>query len=292
VRLWDMYTAAPLLLGHAPTREASSVLTARAVPRPVSTLEFAWEQGLLITGHEGGEVRVYQFAEHSRTTEVVHFESVGGAANNDTTPLKEPPGFQLRLQSLVHSADICTSAYHPSFKFVAVSDKAGTVSLIDLSKPAILWLQAPMKVPVVSLALARCPLPPRRERSGLVASSGAPGAGPPAPGGAYVNCVVAVAADSSVGVLDAATGFFLSRRVCAGRHSLLYLLHCAESTQPLGQKVRLSFTPPINHTHRCDRAGRLKPKHPSNALLVEPLDKCGAPVWMARDVGDLVELCR
>lgn len=84
---------------------------------------------------------MYQFDERPRDIDVVHFESVGGAANNDTTAVSEPPGFQLRLQSLVHSSDICTSAYNPSFKHVAVSDKAGTVSLIDLSKPALLWLQ-------------------------------------------------------------------------------------------------------------------------------------------------------
>lgn len=57
VRLWDMFSEVPMLLGCAPSREAASVLDARAVARPVSTLEFAWEQGLLITGHEGGEVR-------------------------------------------------------------------------------------------------------------------------------------------------------------------------------------------------------------------------------------------
>lgn len=46
-----------------------------------------------------------------------------------------------RLQSLVHSADVRNSAYSPAFKFVAVADGAGAVSLIDLAKPAVLWLQ-------------------------------------------------------------------------------------------------------------------------------------------------------
>lgn len=57
VRLWDMYAEAPLLLGHVPAPAAGAALAARAPPRPVSVLEFAWEQGLLITGHDGGEVR-------------------------------------------------------------------------------------------------------------------------------------------------------------------------------------------------------------------------------------------
>jgi hypothetical protein len=57
VRLWDMQAQAPQLLGCAPSPEAAAALSVRAAARPVSTLECAWEQGLLITGHEGGEVR-------------------------------------------------------------------------------------------------------------------------------------------------------------------------------------------------------------------------------------------
>ena len=62
-----------------------------------------------------------------------------------------------------------------------------------------------MKVPVVSLSLARCPLPPRRARSALIARHSG------LRGGAPVKCVIAAAADSSVGVLDASSGFFLAR---------------------------------------------------------------------------------
>lgn len=62
-----------------------------------------------------------------------------------------------------------------------------------------------MKAPIVSLALARCPLPHHRERTDLISAHGK------LPGGAAVKCVVATAADSSIGVLDAATGYFLSR---------------------------------------------------------------------------------
>lgn len=62
-----------------------------------------------------------------------------------------------------------------------------------------------MKVPVVSLALARCPLPHHRDRNALIGAYSA------MRGGAPIKCVVAAAADSSVGVMDAATGFFLSK---------------------------------------------------------------------------------
>lgn len=61
-----MVAESPHLLGCAPSAGAAAALTARAPPRPVSTIEFAWEQGLLITGHEGGEVRVKKGAQPSR----------------------------------------------------------------------------------------------------------------------------------------------------------------------------------------------------------------------------------
>jgi hypothetical protein len=61
VHLWDMHGQAPSLLGCAPSGAASSALAAASTRRgkaaAVSTLEFAWEQGLIISGHEGGEVR-------------------------------------------------------------------------------------------------------------------------------------------------------------------------------------------------------------------------------------------
>jgi hypothetical protein len=43
----------------------------------------------------------------------------------------------------------------------------------------------------------------------------------------------------------------------------------------------------------CDcREGRLKPKNPTEAVAFEVLDSSGAPLWMSRDVGDLLELNR
>jgi hypothetical protein len=88
------------------------------------------------------QVRVFQFSAKPRAIECVMFDSVGGANNNATTPIEEPPGFQLRLLSTIHSAHICASTYMPTCKLVAVSDAAGAVSLIDLAKPAIRWVRA------------------------------------------------------------------------------------------------------------------------------------------------------
>jgi hypothetical protein len=55
VRLWAMHGEVPQLLGLAPSNAAAKALRGQRVS-PVSTLEFAWEQGLLVSGHEGGEV--------------------------------------------------------------------------------------------------------------------------------------------------------------------------------------------------------------------------------------------
>eukprot|EP00877_Chromochloris_zofingiensis_P001873 jgi/Chrzof1/11687/Cz06g05130.t1 len=205
VQLWDMYTHVPMLLGAVPSTAASKALGSRAAARPVSTLEFAWEQGLLISGHEGGEVRVYQFNERAKHIDCIQFESVGSRSNNEGIGIDEPPGFQLRLLTLIHTADICNSAYAPTFKMVAISDKAGSVSLIDLSKPAVMWFQAPMQHPVVSLALAQCPLPSHKERSEFMSAYHDLATG------SHIKTVVAVAQDSCLAVLDAANGFALSR---------------------------------------------------------------------------------
>lgn len=54
-------------------------------------------------------------------------------------PPQEPAGFQLRLLTTLHSATISSSTYLPQTLMVAVSDMAGCISLIDLSRPAVLW---------------------------------------------------------------------------------------------------------------------------------------------------------
>lgn len=59
VRLWDMHGQVPQLVGTVPSSAAAHALSSirRTRVPAVCTLEFAWEQGLLISGHEGGEVR-------------------------------------------------------------------------------------------------------------------------------------------------------------------------------------------------------------------------------------------
>jgi hypothetical protein len=140
VRLWELYGTAPSLLGRAPSHQAAATLAAGPT-RAVSALAFSWEQGLLVTGHEGGEVRLYEFSQRPRTRDALRIESVGGAANNTASRVAEPPGFQLRLRCLVHGADITALAACPVARHVAVGDAAGAVSLLDVATPALLWLQ-------------------------------------------------------------------------------------------------------------------------------------------------------
>lgn len=55
------------------------------------------------------------------------------------TLVQEPAGFQLRLLTTLHSATISSSMFLPQTQMVAPGDTAGYVSLIDLSRPAVLW---------------------------------------------------------------------------------------------------------------------------------------------------------
>lgn len=76
VRLWDMRCVTPRLLGSAPSPEAAAALAARGGgARPVTAIEFGWEHGVLVTGHEGGEVRggpLYSFYSVGPCTAVCH----------------------------------------------------------------------------------------------------------------------------------------------------------------------------------------------------------------------------
>lgn len=63
----------------------------------------------------------------------------------------------------------------------------------------------------------------------------------------------------------------------------------------LAQRACLTPLPLMHfnhHLHLPVRDGLLRPKHPSPAVLVQPLDGCGAPLWAARDVAHLVDVCR
>lgn len=180
-------------------------------------------------------MRVYQFNERAKHIDCIQFESVGSRSNNEGIGIDEPPGFQLRLLTLIHTADICNSAYAPTFKMVAISDKAGSVSLIDLSKPAVMWFQAPMQHPVVSLALAQCPLPSHKERSEFMSAYHDLATG------SHIKTVVAVAQDSCLAVLDAANGFALSRWAF-NTQLLCFCTHGNEHVQKVACKHSLQVT--------------------------------------------------
>ena len=64
----------------------------------------------------------------------------------------------------VHGADICCCALAGSSKLLVVGDRAGVVSLTDISKPLVRWLQLATSQPLVSVALATCALPGPRDR--------------------------------------------------------------------------------------------------------------------------------
>lgn len=102
------------------------------------------------------------------------------------------------------------SAGQPAPSIWAVHATSDLAPPYPTPRPALhrAQLQAPLRAPVASLAITRAPLPPRRERSGLVPAH------EPLKAGAPVRCVVAAGADASVAVLDAATGYYLSK--CAG----------------------------------------------------------------------------
>lgn len=69
----------------------------------------------------------------------ISFGTPGPAASNTSQSIAEEAGFQLKLRSLVHTADIMSVVYVAESKFVAAGDAGGGVSLLNVSRPELLW---------------------------------------------------------------------------------------------------------------------------------------------------------
>ncbi len=68
--------------------------------------------------------------------------------------------------------DLCANCAHCAFllqrHLLIVGDASGAVSLIDVTNRQLLWYEEPCAAPVVSLAVANCPVPPERQRAAEV----------------------------------------------------------------------------------------------------------------------------
>ncbi|KXZ44048.1 SNR7/TML1 protein [Gonium pectorale] len=163
VALWDLHGGTTRLLCAAPAGDAADgSRLADSSCGAVTCLSLAWPTGLLIAGHAKGEVRMYQFSSVERQADCVTLESIN--TPGAVTPLRQPPGLQLRLRVKVNSGEITSLGYCQAIRAVAAGDKAGGVALIDTAKPLVRWYAMPGQQPVLAAAVAPLPLPPARLR--------------------------------------------------------------------------------------------------------------------------------
>lgn len=103
-----------------------------------------------------GELRVYQYSSRAKAVKCISLVDDGPPSSRDSQVIPEEVGFQLRMRSLVHAADICCCVFMADSNLVLAGDAAGFVSLLDVSKQALLWCSNPASAAVVKVAMAHC----------------------------------------------------------------------------------------------------------------------------------------
>ncbi|PSC76739.1 R-Tomsyn-like family [Micractinium conductrix] len=139
VRVWDATTQVPEQLLTIPASAGQERL------RAVTALEVCPFSGLVIVGHQGGDVRLYQFSDSQQT---VHRINVDETLMPYENVAAQPAGFQYVLRYSTHAADITAVSLATKLKLAAVADEGGTLSLLDLLQPAQLFSTRVMAQPV------------------------------------------------------------------------------------------------------------------------------------------------
>lgn len=137
LRIWDATAAVPELLVTVPFDSGG----AGAKLKAISIFQFCSESGLMVVGHTTGELRVYHFSPTAN--DVTNFEASGCSRKrleaDEDSGRRQPPGFQRVLHLRHHTAKATAVAMAASLGLVACADEGGSLSVVDLTEPAILW---------------------------------------------------------------------------------------------------------------------------------------------------------
>ncbi|KAL4431642.1 hypothetical protein ABPG77_001484 [Micractinium sp. CCAP 211/92] len=158
VRVWDATTQVPELLLTIPATAGQERL------RAVTAMEVDPFSGIVLVGHAGGDVRVYQFCDLPQN---VHRMNIDEAGIPYETVGQQPPGFQYILRYSTHSCDISCVALATKLKLAAVADESGTLSLLDLLQPAELFSTRVMQQAVAHAAFGSHVVPGPKDEPGV-----------------------------------------------------------------------------------------------------------------------------
>ncbi|KAL4458921.1 hypothetical protein ABPG75_013786 [Micractinium tetrahymenae] len=158
VRVWDATTQVPELLLTIPAAAGQERL------RAVTAMEVDPFSGIVMVGHAGGDVRLYQFSD---TPQAVHRMNIDEALIPYENVGLQPAGFQYILRYSTHSSDISSVALATKLKLAAVADESGSLSLLDLLQPAQLFSSRVMQQGVVHAAFGRHVVPGPKDEPGV-----------------------------------------------------------------------------------------------------------------------------
>ena len=131
IRVWDATSAVPKHMTTVP--QNLDIFSEEGRLMPVTCFDACPISGLLAVGHAGGQVRVYQF---SSTAQSVRRVCLDGSKIPFDIQIDQNPGWQYILKYSHHSGRDITSICLASRKgLLAVGDKGGYVSLVDIGSP-------------------------------------------------------------------------------------------------------------------------------------------------------------
>ncbi|EFN53326.1 hypothetical protein CHLNCDRAFT_137041 [Chlorella variabilis] len=159
VRVWDATVQVPELLLTVPATAGQERL------RAVTAMEVCPFSGIVIVGHQGGDVRLYQFTESAQSVQRMNIDETLLPYGNVG---HQAGGFQYIMRYSTHSADVTAVALATKLKLAAVTDAGGNLSLLDLLQPAQLFSTRAMSQPVAQLVFGSHVIPgPTKEDPGV-----------------------------------------------------------------------------------------------------------------------------
>lgn len=147
VRVWDAVSQVPKLMCTVP--QSNEVFSEEGRMMPVLCFDACPLSGLLAVGHAGGLVRLYQFSTSPQSVRKV---TLGSSAPYDSQ-VDQGPGWQYLMKYSPHSEDITSVSVSSKLGLLAVGDRSGCVSLVNLSSPARM-MEHHLRAPIVSLKFA------------------------------------------------------------------------------------------------------------------------------------------
>lgn len=130
VRFWDATSEVPRYLVTVPA--SAALLANEGRIQSVTCIDVCPVSGVLVVGHSGGLVRVYQF---SKTPQAVRRVTLDESLVPYDTLLEQPAGWQYVMRYSHHANCITSVTLATKLGILVVGDVSGSLSVVDLNVP-------------------------------------------------------------------------------------------------------------------------------------------------------------